>query len=95
VDLYLPFFYGIMKTHLINGGLKMRVNYFQTDQLFHSDYLGQLEDCIEQNSKLTRKQKDKLIKPLYRFYEDTKKNYLNHNGKAKNIIMPVKEVKND
>ena len=22
VDLYLPFFYGIMKTHLINGGLK-------------------------------------------------------------------------
>ena len=73
----------------------MRVNYFQTDQLFHSDYLGQLEDCIEQNSKLTRKQKDKLIKPLYRFYEDTKKNYLNHNGKAKNIIMPVKEVKND
>ena len=23
VDLYLPFFYGIMKTHLINGGLKM------------------------------------------------------------------------
>ena len=23
VDLYLPFFYGIMKTHLINGGRKM------------------------------------------------------------------------
>tara|TARA_Y100000034_G_scaffold84731_1_gene101612 strand:- start:60 stop:317 length:258 start_codon:yes stop_codon:yes gene_type:complete len=69
-----------------------RSSYFKTDQLFHSYYLGQLEDCIEQNSKLTRNQKDKLIKPLYRFYEDTKKNYLNHNGKEKNIIMPVKEV---
>ena len=76
----------------------MRVNYFQTDQLFHSDYLGQLEDCIEQNSKLTRKQKDKLIKPLYRFYEDTKKNYLNHHKPSKecrvfpHIIMPVDDV---
>ena len=49
------------------------VNYFKTNQVFHNDYIDNLEECIEQNNNLTREQKDKLIMPLYKFYEFPKK----------------------
>ena len=49
------------------------INYFKTNQVFHNDYIDNLEECIEANNNLTREQMDKLIKPLYKFYEFPKK----------------------
>ena len=61
-------------------------NYFKTNQVFHNDYIDNLEECIEQNNNLTRDQKDKLIKPLYKFYEFPKKL---HNDPNSNNIQRV------
>ena len=63
------------------------INYFKTNQIFHNDYINNLEDCIEQNNNLTRQEKDKLIMPLYAFYEFPKKLH-----KRETIVNGIREV---
>jgi hypothetical protein len=43
--------------------------YFKTNMIFHNSYLDKLETAIETNNNLSKKQKNNLIMPLYKFYE--------------------------
>jgi len=62
-----------------------KVNYFKSDKIFHNLFLDNLETVIETHPNLTRKQKDKLIKPFYEFYELPKKMH----KKTDDVLMPV------